>query len=49
MWTPDTRLEYDRDGLRYPGDLTGEERQILSPLLPPPPEPAGIGPDKCAK
>jgi transposase len=34
MWTPDTRLEHDRDGLRYPSDLTGEEWQILAPLLP---------------
>ena len=31
MWTPDTRLEHDRDGLRYQSDLTGEEWQILAP------------------
>jgi len=36
MWTPDTRLEHDRDGLRYPSDVTGEEWQLLAPLLPPP-------------
>ena len=36
MRTPDTWLEHDRDGLRYPSDLTGEEWQILAPLFPPP-------------
>ena len=36
MWTPDTRLEHDRDGLRYPSDLTGEEWEILAPRFPPP-------------
>ena len=36
MWTPDTRLEHDRDGLRYPSDLTGEEWEILAPMLPQP-------------
>jgi transposase len=36
MWTPETRAEHDRDGLRYPSDLTDAEWQILAPLLPPP-------------
>ena len=36
MWTPTTRLQHDRDHLRYGSDLTDEEWQILAPLLPPP-------------
>jgi transposase len=36
MWTPETRAEHDRDDLRYPGDLTDAEWQILAPFLPPP-------------
>ena len=36
MWTRDTRLEHDRDDLRYPSDVTGAEWAILEPLLPPP-------------
>ena len=40
MWTAETRVEHDRDNLRYPSDLTDAEWQILAPLLPPP---AGTG------
>ena len=40
MWTAETRVEHDRDDLRYPSDLTDAEWQILAPLLPPP---AGTG------
>jgi len=40
MWTAGTRVEHDRDDLRYPSDLTDAEWQILAPLLPPP---AGTG------
>jgi len=36
MWTRDTRLEHDRDDLRYPSDLTDAEWAILEPLFPPP-------------
>ena len=36
MWPPETRTEYDRDGPRYPSDLTDTEWQVLAPLLPPP-------------
>lgn len=36
MWTRDTRLEHDRDDLRYPSDLTDAEWAILEPLLPSP-------------
>ena len=36
MWTPDTRLEHDRNDLRYPSDLTDAEWSILEPLLPSP-------------
>ena len=38
MWTAETRVEHDRDDLRYPSDLTDAEWQILAPLLPPPAE-----------
>ena len=36
MWTPDTRLEHDRDDLRYASDLTDAEWAVLEPLFPPP-------------
>ena len=36
MWTPTTRAQHSRPGLRYGSDLTDAEWAILSPLLPPP-------------
>jgi len=36
MWTPETRARHKRDHLRYGSDLTDEEWQVLSPLMPPP-------------
>jgi putative transposase len=34
VWRSDNRKRYDRRGQRYPSDLTEEEWQLLSPLLP---------------
>ena len=36
MWTPTTRAQHSRAGLRYGSDLTDAEWAILAPLLPPP-------------
>ncbi len=36
MWTPTTRAQHSRAGLRYGSDLTDCEWTILEPLLPPP-------------
>jgi transposase len=35
MWTPTTRRQHSRPGLRYASDLTDAEWAILGPLLPP--------------
>ena len=35
MWTPENRLKYNRDKLRYPSDLTVAEWELIEPLLPP--------------
>ena len=34
MWTPTTRAQHSRTGLRYGSDVTDAEWLILSPLLP---------------
>jgi transposase len=36
MWTPTTRRQYSRDGLRYETDVTDAEWAVLEPLLPEP-------------
>lgn len=36
MWTPITRAQHSREGLRYSSDLTDKEWAILEPLMPPP-------------
>jgi transposase len=36
MWTPTTRRQYSRDGLRYETDLTDAEWALIEPLLPEP-------------
>ena len=36
MWTPTTRSQHSRAGLRYGSDVTDAEWLILSPFLPPP-------------
>jgi transposase len=36
MWTPTTRRQYSRDGLRYKTDLTDAEWAVIEPLLPEP-------------
>src|SRR4051794_9531586 len=38
MWTPATRRQHSRVGLRYETDLTDAEWVLIEPLLPPPPE-----------
>lgn len=35
MWTSENRAKYDRQGLRYPSDLTDEEWALIAPLIPP--------------
>ncbi len=34
MWTTETRRVYERQGLRYPSDLTDEEWSLVEPLIP---------------
>ena len=36
MWTPTTRAQHRRDGLRFASDLTDAEWRVLEPFLPPP-------------
>ncbi len=36
MWTPTTRRQHSRTGLRYETDLTDAEWAIIAPLLPSP-------------
>ena len=36
MWTPTTRAQHSRAGLRYGSDLSDAEWAMLEPLLPPP-------------
>jgi len=35
MWTKANRGKYNRDGLRYPSDLTEAEWLLVEPLIPP--------------
>ncbi len=35
MWTAENRPRYNRDKLRYPSDLTGQEWAYIEPLIPP--------------
>jgi transposase len=35
MWTPETRSQHDRKGLRYTHDLTDQEWAQVGPLIPP--------------
>ncbi len=35
MWTAENRSRYNRDHLRYPSDLTDEERALIEPMIPP--------------
>ena len=34
MWTPATRKNYSRNGLRYQSDVTDEEWRVIEPYLP---------------
>jgi hypothetical protein len=36
MWTPTTRVQHSRSGLRYGSDVTDAEWLLLSPFLPVP-------------
>ena len=36
MWTPTTRRQHSRDGLRYETDLTDAEWALIEPLMPKP-------------
>ena len=36
MWTKENRARYDRSRLRYPSDLTDEERALISRIFPRP-------------
>ena len=40
MWTPTTRRQHSRKGLRYPTDLTDAEWTVIGPLMP---QPAACG------
>ena len=33
MWTPATRRQHNRDGLRYETDLTDAEWSLIEPLV----------------
>jgi hypothetical protein len=35
MWTDENRPKYNRDHLRYPSDLTDDERGLVEPFIPP--------------
>jgi transposase len=35
MWKPEHRIAADRNGLRYPSDLTDAEWVLVEPLIPP--------------
>ena len=35
MWKPEHRVAADRNGLRYPSDLTDAEWAIVEPMIPP--------------
>lgn len=35
MWTVENRPRYNRDGLRYPSDVTDDEWELIAPLIPP--------------
>ncbi len=34
MWTPATRRQHSREGLRYETDLTDAEWAVIEPLMP---------------
>jgi hypothetical protein len=35
MWTVENRKIYERQGLRYPSDVTDAEWALAAPLIPP--------------
>jgi hypothetical protein len=36
MWTSENRTSYDRSEIRYPSDVTDDERALIAPLVIPP-------------
>jgi len=34
VWTPFTRADYARDGLRYASDMTDREWALIAPFMP---------------
>ena len=50
IWTPATRRQHSREGLRYETDLTDAERVVIKPLMPRATgceaQCAGLGPSK---
>ena len=49
MWTPATRRQHSRDGLRYETDLTDAEWAVIEPLMPEPSPEGGHGHGLCAR
>ena len=49
MWTPATRQQHSRDGLRYETDLTDAEWALIEPLMPKPHAEDGPGDGRCAR
>ncbi len=35
MWTRENRRQYERQGPRYPSDLSDAERALIAPMIPP--------------
>ena len=49
MWTPTTRAQHSRAGLRYGSDVTDAEWLVLSPFLPPRAPAAAVASGRCGK
>ena len=49
MWTPATRKNYSRSGLRYQSDVTDEEWRVIEPYLCPPRASAARAVGRCAR
>ena len=49
MWTPATRKNYSRNGLRYQSDVTDEEWRVIEPYLPPAKASAARAVGRCAR
>ena len=47
MWTPATREQHSRDGLRYSTDLTDTEWDVIARCCPEPARSGGLGCGRC--